>query len=87
MPSHPAHEDLVKEVRSWYIQDYASLGKVVARRRVLIFTHGQAIDSRLSSVRLRQGQLRVFKAAQVGHLAGGDVEENGVERPVPVQQE
>lgn len=33
MSYHPAHEDLVREVRSWYIQDYPSLGKVVARRR------------------------------------------------------
>ena len=32
-PAHPAHEDLVQEVRSWYIHDYAGLGKVVERRR------------------------------------------------------
>ena len=33
MASHPAHDALVQEVRSWYIQDYPALGKVVARRR------------------------------------------------------
>ena len=33
MAAHPAHEDLVQEVRSWYIHDYAGLGKVVERRR------------------------------------------------------
>lgn len=33
MRYHPAHDDLVREVRSWYIQDYAGLGKVVQRRR------------------------------------------------------
>ena len=30
---HPAHDDLVQEVRSWYIHDYPGLGKVVERRR------------------------------------------------------
>ncbi len=33
MTSHPAHNALVQEVRSWYIQDYPALGKIVARRR------------------------------------------------------
>ena len=30
---HPAHDLLVQEVRSWYIQDFPALGKVVTRRR------------------------------------------------------
>ncbi len=33
MTYHPAHDDLVQEVRSWYIQDYEGLGKVVERGR------------------------------------------------------
>ena len=33
MTKHPAHDDLVQEVRSWYIHDYPDLGKVVARRQ------------------------------------------------------
>lgn len=33
MTSHPAHNLLVKEVRSWYIQDFPALGKFVTQRR------------------------------------------------------
>ena len=41
MTYHPAHDDLVQEVRSWYIQDYASLGKVVERRRFGYYSRTQ----------------------------------------------
>ena len=111
MPSHPAHEDLVQEVRSWYLQDYASLGKVVARRRfgyysrientgycdvhivqpfdpaeaaafhadvcayygerrVLIFTHSQAVDSCMSEALVRAGCVRGSAKLYLAHVNG-----------------
>lgn len=111
MPSHPAHVDLFKEVRSWYIQDYASLGKVVARRRfgyysriektgycdvhivepfdpseaaafhadvcayygqrrVLIFTHGQAVDSCMSEALVLAGCVRSSAKLYLAHVNG-----------------
>ena len=41
MTRHPAHDDLVQEVRSWYIHDYPDLGKVVARRQFGYFSRNQ----------------------------------------------
>ncbi len=111
MSYHPAHEDLVREVRSWYIQDYPSLGKVVARRRfgyysqisqtgycdvhivepfdpseaaafhadvcayygrrrVLIFTHGQAVDSQLTEALDRAGCARGSAKLYLAHVNG-----------------
>ena len=104
----------MKEVRSWYIQDYASLGKVVARRRygyysriektgycdvhivepfdpseaaafhadvcayygqrrVLIFTHGQAVDSRLSEALVQVGCVRGSAKLYLAHVNGGSL--------------
>lgn len=114
MPSHPAHEDLVQEVRSWYIQDYTDLGKVVARRRfgyysriektgycdvhlvkpfdpseaaafhadvcafygqrrVLIFTHGQAVDSQLSEALVQASCARGSAKLYLAHVNGGSL--------------
>lgn len=44
MTGHPAHDELVREVRSWYICDYPALGKVVARRRFGYFSRIQQTD-------------------------------------------
>ena len=41
MTKHPAHDDLVQEVRSWYIHDYPDLGKVVARRQFGYYSRNQ----------------------------------------------
>ena len=112
MTSHPAHNVLVQEVRSWYIQDYPALGKVVARRRfgyysriqqtnycdihilepfdpaeasgfladvrafygerpVHLFTHGRAVDQRLSNVLEQVGFVRGTAMLYLAHVNTG----------------
>ena len=112
MTKHPAHDDLVQEVRSWYIHDYPSLRKVVARRpfgyysrnqqtdycdihivepfdpaeasafladvnafygerRVLIFTHGQPVDRRLSNALEQSGCTRGSAKLYLAHVNTG----------------
>ena len=112
MTSHPAHDHLVQEVRSWYIQDFPALGKVVTRRpfgyyslnpktsycdihilepfdpaetrafledvkafyggrQVHIFTHGQAVDRRLSAALEQAGCARGPAKLYLAHVKTG----------------
>ncbi|MCY3898074.1 MAG: GNAT family N-acetyltransferase [Caldilineaceae bacterium] len=112
MTVHPAHDDLVREVRSWYICDFPALGKVVARsrfgyysriqhtdyrdihilepfdhaeapafiadvrafygrRRVHIFTHGQAVDAQLSHALEQAGCARGAGNLYLAHVNTG----------------
>ena len=112
MTNHPAHDALVQEVRSWYIQDYPALGKVVERRRfgyysrikqtnyndvhivepfdpaqasafnadvnafygqrrVLIFTHSQAVDRQLSCALEQTGCTRGTAKLYLAHVNTG----------------
>ena len=112
MTGHPAHDELVRTVRSWYIRDFPALGKVVARRRlgyfsriqhtdycdihilepfdtaeapafiadvrafygrrrVLIFTHGQAVDTRLSHALKLAGCARGAGILYLAHVNTG----------------
>ena len=112
MREHPAHDELVQEVRSWYIHDYAALGKVVERRRfgyysriqqtdygdihivepfdpagapafvadagafygerrVHIFTHGRAVDRRLSESLAQVGCTRGSAKLYLAHVNTG----------------
>ncbi len=112
MTGHPAHDELVREVRSWYICDYPALGKVVARRRfgyysriqqtdycdvhilepfdpaeapafiadvhtfygqrrVHIFTHGQAVDTRLYHALEQAGCARGADILYLAHVNEG----------------
>ena len=127
MTVHPAHDDLVQEVRSWYICDYPALGKVVARRRfgyysriqqtdyrdihilepfdpteapafiadvrafygrrrVLIFTHGQAVNDRLSHTLEQAGCARGAGILYLAHVNTGlsPTAESGPARIEPV---
>lgn len=109
LTQHPAHDDLVHEVRSWYIHDYPALGKVVTRRQfgfyshtqptnyfdihivepfdpadaaafladvnafygdrpVHIFTHGQAVDRRLSNALEQIGCTRGSAKLYLAHV-------------------
>jgi len=127
MTAHPAHDDLVRTVRSWYICDFPALGKVVARRRfgyfsriqqtdycdihilepfdpaevpafiadvcafygrrrVLIFTHGQAVDTRLSDALEQAGCARGAGNLYLAHVNMGlpPAAESGPGRIEPV---
>ena len=118
MTAHPAHDNLVRTVRSWYICDYPALGKVVARRRfgyfsriqqtdycdihilkpfdpaevpafiadvrafygrrrVLIFTHGQAVDTRLSHALKLAGCARGAANLYLAHVNTGQPPQAG----------
>lgn len=118
MTVHPAHDDLVREVRSWYICDYPALGKVVARRRfgyysriqqtdyrdihilepfdpaevpafiadvrafygrrrVHIFTHGRAVDTRLSHALQQAGCARGAGNLYLAHVNTGQPPQAG----------
>ena len=127
MRDHPAHDDLVQEVRSWYIHDYPGLGKVVERRRfgyysqiqktgycdihivepfdpaeasafladvrafygerrVHIFTHGRAVDRRLSDGLGQAGCTRGGAKLYLAHVNTGEspMAESGPGRIEPV---